>query len=117
MPCRRVYVHKTPFRRKVLTLAGLEPAIFGSKDQRVIHWATRLLRVPLPAPLYNVIVERQTWYHDYESRRWIGAALSDGALLGFLLLKLSSLASSCGVEQRRARKARGQSGNAMIGQS
>lgn len=25
------------FRRKVLTLEGLEPAIFGSEDQRLIH--------------------------------------------------------------------------------
>ena len=60
MPCRRVNVHKTPFRRKVLTLAGLEPAIFGSEDQRLIHEATGPLRVLLPAPLYNFIVERQT---------------------------------------------------------
>ena len=26
-----------------LTLAGLEVAIFGSEDQRLIHWATRPL--------------------------------------------------------------------------
>ena len=38
--CARCENSEPPSWFQTMTLAGLEPAIFGSEDQRLIHWAT-----------------------------------------------------------------------------